>query len=94
MSPICCPGCGADIPDESPTCVQCGRPVKRPRGVDKGFCLSYFKLSYRRKAVRTIWFTPVLLVIYYASLPFFVICGLILLVQLVYNLVMWRKLER
>ena len=24
-------------------------------GQDKGFCLSYYKLSYRRKFVRTLW---------------------------------------
>jgi hypothetical protein len=32
-------------------------------GCDKGFCFSYFSLSYRRKFIRTIWasviFTPI-----------------------------------
>jgi len=26
--------------------------------VDKGFCLIYWKLSYRRKFIRTLWGTP------------------------------------
>ena len=24
-------------------------------GCDKGFCISYYKLSYRRKLIRTLW---------------------------------------
>jgi hypothetical protein len=24
-------------------------------GVDQGFCLSYWRLSYRRKLIRTVW---------------------------------------
>lgn len=27
-------------------------------GVDKGFCLSYWRLSYRRKFLRTLWIVP------------------------------------
>ena len=28
-------------------------------GIDKGFCLSFSKLSYRRKLIRTIWILAV-----------------------------------
>jgi hypothetical protein len=26
--------------------------------IDKGFCIQYWKLSYRRKFIRTIWMLP------------------------------------
>lgn len=36
-------------------------------GIDKGFCLSYWRLSYRRKLIRTIWLgvlaTPLVLLV-------------------------------
>lgn len=28
--------------------------------IDKGFCLNYWRLSYRRKFIRTLWLLPVL----------------------------------
>jgi hypothetical protein len=31
--------------------------------VDKGFCLSYWRLSYRRKLIRTAWMTLMALVV-------------------------------
>jgi hypothetical protein len=33
------------------------------RGVDRGPCFSYWRLSYRRKLIRTCWFTPVSLAV-------------------------------
>ena len=27
-------------------------------GIDKGYCLEYFQLSYRRKFIRTLWLLP------------------------------------
>ncbi len=35
-------------------------------GKDKGFCFSYWKLSYRRKLIRTLWtFAAFLLIVSY-----------------------------
>ena len=40
-------------------------------GVDKGFCLNYWKLSYRRKFIRNLWQGPLIILIvamlYYLS---------------------------
>ncbi|RYG70851.1 ATPase [Lentibacillus lipolyticus] len=73
--------------------------------VDRGFKINYFKLSYRRKMIRTIIFTPInilLLVFIYAytdwSMVVNVLVGLLLiiagLVQLIYNFNMWKKNEK
>ena len=32
--------------------------VKKTEKIDKGFCLFYWKLSYRRKFIRTLWTIP------------------------------------
>jgi len=72
--------------------------------VDRGFKINYFKLSYRRKMIRTIIFIPLdilLLIIIYAytdwSMVVKVLLGLLLLlavlVQLIYNFNMWKKTE-
>lgn len=73
-------------------------------GCDKGFCLSYYKLSYRRKFIRTIWtlvigslavaallkFRPVL----WTKPTWLVICGVVLvlifLIQAAYNYSRWQ----
>ncbi len=40
-------------------------------GVDKGFCFSYWKLSYRRKFLRTLWFgLLVISVALFVGVPF------------------------
>ncbi|WP_421381692.1 hypothetical protein ACOJQI_20790 [Bacillus salacetis] len=73
--------------------------------VDKGFELSYFNLSYRRKMIRTIWMThpvPVVFILlrYVLDLNFTIslIITIIALVgnllQLWYNYHMWNKYER
>jgi len=72
--------------------------------VDRGFKINYFKLSYRRKMIRTIIFIPLdilLLIIIYAytdwSMVVKVLLGLLLLlavlVKLIYNFNMWKKTE-
>ncbi|MFD1361566.1 ATPase [Lentibacillus salinarum] len=72
--------------------------------VDRGFKINYFKLSYRRKMIRTIIFIPInilLLIFIYAytdwSMLVNVFLGLLLLiailVQLIYNFNMWKKTE-
>lgn len=38
--------------------------MNQPQKIDKGFCLSYSKLSYRRKFIRTLWF-GLLFIIYF-----------------------------
>lgn len=73
--------------------------------VDKGFKLNYFKLSYRRKMIRTIILIPInilLLIFIYEytdwSMVVTVILGLLLLitvlVQLIYNFNMWKKNDK
>lgn len=72
--------------------------------VDKGFELVYFKLTYRRKMIRTLWMTPLLPILYvllrligldvfytWIFLSFFL---LIHLAQLYYTYYMWNKVER
>ncbi len=93
MSLVQCPECGANISDQALQCVQCGLPRKRPRGIDKGFCLNYYKLSYRRKLIRTLWLSPVVLMVLAVSKAFFWICLLLLAAQAVYNFAMWQKYE-
>ncbi|WP_163970404.1 ATPase [Oceanobacillus halotolerans] len=72
--------------------------------VDKGFKLNYFKLSYRRKMIRTLTSLPFvivgLIVIYYYtdwSMALNILFGLLFLlafsVQLIYNFKMWKKME-
>lgn len=73
--------------------------------VDKGFSFNYFQLTYRRKLIRTLKSIPilifVLLIIYFlldwetsmkSFLTFFFIA--ILVFQLIYNYIMWKKEER
>ena len=73
-------------------------------GIDKGFCLSYHELSYRRKLIQTIWviaFSPLILLlsrlpsapIY--NLPFylwgFLLTVVIGVIQAIYNFVKWKQ---
>ncbi|MFP3727744.1 ATPase [Priestia filamentosa] len=73
--------------------------------VDKGFKLNYFRLSYRRKMIRTLKGLPVVIVflaiIYFLedfSLLESTLIGLffflIFIIQLVYNFYMWKKNEK
>lgn len=69
------------------------------RNIDKGFVLSYFKLSYRRKFIRTLWTIPVLIFTLFllkingAYGKFFPVITLVLIVmlicQLIYNYKKW-----
>jgi len=73
--------------------------------VDKGFCWMYWKLSYRRKFIRTLWMTPFLIaviafVLYtqpYALLSYTIpiIISIVLVViyvlQLMYNFIRWKR---
>lgn len=72
--------------------------------IDKGFSLSYWKLSYRRKFIRTLWMLPiciVVLVFFYLSSPqdtlvlgILVLALIVSIIQLVYNYVKWKAEER
>ena len=71
--------------------------------VDKGFQLIYWKLSYRRKFIRTVWFAlflPLLAFMPQAIKPFglervqvIILFALILILQAGYNYYMWKKTE-
>lgn len=73
--------------------------------VDKGFKLNYFKLSYRRKMIRTLISIPIVilalvLVCFFSDFSNLanIIIGLLLFlvfaIQLLYNFKMWKKIER
>ena len=72
--------------------------------VDKGFELVYFRLTYRRKMIRTLWMTLLFPVLYfllrYIGLDLFYtwifLAALSLghLAQLFYTYYMWNKYER
>lgn len=71
--------------------------------VDKGFELMYWRLSYRRKFIRTLWMIPFLLVaivlifvsprniIYPVAVS--IILFVIFLVQLIYTYKKWKRTE-
>ena len=70
--------------------------------VDKGFELCYWKLSYRRKLIRTLWTIPaeiiVVMVCYKVESDieagvWGVILFLLTFVQAAYNYVMWKQGE-
>ncbi|MGG4167028.1 hypothetical protein ABEW00_06045 [Rossellomorea vietnamensis] len=71
---------------------------------DKGIEYNYFRLSYRRKMIRTLWMTPLILVLYFLlrfiglNLTYtliFVGIGLVSdILQIAYNYHMWNKYER
>ena len=76
-----------------------GSDVRRPQGVDEGFCLGYYRLSYRRKFIRTLWgmlFAPILL--FLASLPhrelWFAAAILTGILQAIYNYWKWQTEEK
>lgn len=77
---------------------------RKKKKVDTGFSFIYFKLSYRRKMIRTLWTTlfiiPALLLMYLTpvwNLQLKVIITMLLLLvfilQLAYNYFMWKKHE-
>jgi hypothetical protein len=78
--------------------------------VDKGFCLDYWRLSYRRKLIRSLWCIPFALLVVplmpyssgwarslYERLGPWAIGALLLAacsIQVGYNYYMWLKTER
>lgn len=71
--------------------------------VDKGFEVFYWKLSYRRKFIRTLWMIPFLvaiIIIFFVlqtNITYAVAVSIILLiiffVQLIYNYKKWKHEE-
>lgn len=72
---------------------------------DKGLVFSYYKLSYRRKMIRTLWSIPILVILiisisYLAELNLtqIIILAVFFLVlegiQFLYNYWKWTKLEQ
>lgn len=57
--------------------------------IDKGFCLSYYDLTYRRKFIRTLWigliFLPFLIYIFNSKMQLFYIYLILFFIQLGYN---------
>ena len=77
---------------------------RKKEKVDTGFALFYYKLSYRRKMIRSFWSIPIiiicLIIIYLTPVWNFqlrlIIISLLLLsflLQLAYNYYMWKKHE-
>ncbi|RIW30700.1 hypothetical protein D3H55_16335 [Bacillus salacetis] len=78
---------------------------KNKEKTDKGHVFSYYKLTYRRKMIRTLWLIPLIVILLIAisviaelntfeilliSLFFFVITFL----QFFYNYTKWKKYEK
>jgi len=71
--------------------------------VDKGFEVFYWKLSYRRKFIRTLWMIPflvaiiIILFVLQTNITYAVAVSIILLiiffVQLIYNYKKWKHEE-
>lgn len=72
---------------------------------DKGFVLIYYKLTYRRRMIRTLWSIPFIILLYLAlywlsdlnSNEYKIIGGLFLLLVLfdiTYNYIKWKNNEK
>ena len=73
--------------------------------VDKGFVFAYYKLSYRRKLIRTLWSVPLiilcLIIIYkladWSQIEFILFSGILIIgivMQFCYVFAKWKKYER
>lgn len=77
------------------------RRWKRCEPVDQGFALCYWKLSYRRKLIRTLWLIPVAMITLFCFhtkvQSYFWTCllaaafAILLLIQAIYNYKKWKK---
>ncbi|MFS0688786.1 hypothetical protein AB1K89_06050 [Sporosarcina sp. 179-K 8C2 HS] len=72
---------------------------------DKGFVLNYYRLTYRRRFIRTVWAVPIVSLIYIALYRFsditsneYKIIGVfffsLLLLDIGYNYSKWKKNEK
>jgi len=78
---------------------------KNKEKVDTGFELVYFKLSYRRKMIRTLWSFPIIIILlivpymtfdlnFYWKLMITVLLLVLNFIQLAYNYYQWKKHEK
>lgn len=77
--------------------------AKRRKKVDKGFAVNYYRLSYRRKLMRTLYVLPVYIILIASFIAldvsttiiviFTVISAVTFFAQLIYNYVMYKKHE-
>lgn len=78
----------------------CGKGEK----TDNGFCFCYWRLSYRRKFIRTLWMLPVSIIVmclfhitfksYFLTCVTGVALGIVLIIQAVYNYRKWKETEK
>ena len=67
--------------------------------VDKGFEINYWKLSYRRKFIRTLWVSPIVILAVYlnpdifSTLVFRLLVILSCAVLVAYNFYKWQRTE-
>lgn len=69
--------------------------------VDKGIMLCYWKLSYRRKFIRTLWLVPISIIfigVFYSTFQSIfwscliaAVVAIMLLIQAIYNYKKWKK---
>ncbi|MEJ8555147.1 hypothetical protein [Tepidibacter sp. Z1-5] len=63
--------------------------------VDEGFELFYWNLSYRRKFIRTLWCSPVLLLLVpICPNKVIVFCCILFVIQAIYNYKKWKSEEK
>lgn len=71
---------------------------------DKGFVISYFRLTYRRRLIRSLWGIPIMILLYlvvywmadFTAIQFIylaIIFVLLLGMDIVYNYIKWKKHE-
>jgi hypothetical protein len=75
-----------------------------PKGTDKGFEFAYFRLSYRRKFIRTLWTMGIIVVWYFAqplmpsylpNVSLYLVLGFLFAIpQAIYNYVKWKAEDR
>ncbi|KAF5060382.1 hypothetical protein DSECCO2_326210 [anaerobic digester metagenome] len=74
---------------------------QKMRKIDKGFELIYWKLSYRRKFLRTIWLIPFVILAIMATwlvwhsviitIPIAIVLVLVEMAQAIYTYNMWKR---
>lgn len=77
--------------------------IARDLQVDKGFELMYYKLSYRRRFIRTLWLIPwMILVLFllswigataYILVPVAILFVVVGFIQALYNYRKWKKAD-
>jgi len=76
---------------------------KMLKNVNRKFKFSYFRLNYKEKFIRTLWVTPLILLLFLipseympvgnSKTTMIIICSIIYIIQLTYTYFMWKKWE-